>query len=177
MKKIVFTAFIIFLSFISKAQITKNQWLLGGDLGFQYNTGDVSTKTTFNISPTIGYFFHDKFAAGLQTNFSKIADGLHSNSLGPFLRYYFLPVNQKVNVFGDAAYLYSWTESSNANGYHIKAGPAFFVSPSVALEFTVGYFHAKVAKSSYKTDQIRTGIGFKVHLGKGRQATTNRNSG
>jgi hypothetical protein len=182
MKKTLLAISITLISLISRAQISKNQWLLGGGLNLSYRK-DALQKTTYNLSPNIGYFVSDKCALGARLAFSNDAPGNfvgannHSSSLGPFFRYYFLPKDQKVNLLGDAAYIYSWAGNLKSNGFDIKAGPAFFVSPSVALEFTVGYFHSKYVKSTSKTSEIRTGVGFQVHLGRAKKAARHNSSG
>jgi hypothetical protein len=182
MKKTFLATLAMLISLISRAQIAKNQWLMGGELNLSYRK-DALQKTTYNISPTIGHFIRNKFAVGARANFTNNSSGYYVNpnrnlnSIGPFLRYYFLSKDQKVNLFGDAAYLYSWAGASKLNSYEIKTGPAFFVSPSVALEFTVGYLHSKYVKFDYKVSEVRTGVGFRVHLGRAKQATSHNIGG
>ena len=147
---------------------------MGGDFNLRYRKDEIK-KTTYNISPAIGHFVADKFAIGARADFNNYAFRL-TNAIGPFFRYYFLTKDQKVNLFGDAAYIYSWAGTFKSNGYNIKAGPAIFISPSVALEFTVGYFHSREVNSNYKTSEMRTAIGFQIHLGSAKQVTRN-NSG
>ena len=125
MKKIIL--FILAISSIkySSAQLTKQNWLVGGtgffnsttytnDLGFQ-----TQRVTTIQIAPNIGYFFVDKFAGGLKLNFStsrykNISNGAGYNlsksttyGFGPFLRYYFLNVNKQFNILIDGSYQYN----------------------------------------------------------------------
>jgi hypothetical protein len=180
MNKLLLAMLLVFTSLILKAQINKSQWLLGGELNFIYRK-DALQKTIYTISPSVGYFVKDKLALGARAAFTnEVHDYLyygkyHSNSIGPFFRYYFLPKTQKINVFADAAYIYWWSGNIKTNGYNIKTGPAFFISPSVALEFTVGYLHTKYTKSTATTNEIRTGVGFQVHLGRAKQTTNGKN--
>jgi opacity protein-like surface antigen len=62
------------------------------------------------------------------------------------------------------------TSDSHNTTYQFEAGPAFFITPGVALEATVNYESA-----SFKSDQsdakmtqstFGVGIGFMVYLGK-----------
>jgi len=180
MKKIMLTAFIVFTSIISNAQLTKKQWIIGGEINFLIRKDDMTRYTAYNLTPTIGYFILDKFAVGMRTDFSKnslalavlSSSNLSSNSIGPFARYYILSTSQRVNIFADAAYLYTWVKydpnlisTLRSNGFNIKAGPVFFINPSIALEFTIGYFHAKEIGHPYEISDIRTGLGLKIHLG------------
>ena len=57
------------------AQITKGNWLVGGDASFNSTTvndsdGNETGKSNgIRIYPNIGHFFFDKFAVGLTPNF------------------------------------------------------------------------------------------------------------
>lgn len=77
----------------------------------------------------------------------------------------------------DAAYLHLHEKSrfgqvtqpyyERSNGYSISAGPAFFVTDQVALEFTVGWKHtSKNDFDKTKTNMINTGFGLQIHLHK-----------
>ena len=67
--------FIVFsLSLTLNAQITKGNWLVGGDIGFSYSKSKPEStinSESFNIdlSPNIGYFFWDKLALGTRVNY------------------------------------------------------------------------------------------------------------
>ena len=189
MKKTAILSALILSIFTVKAQTEKNSWLAGGNAGFTSSTQKLSNvsgysfKTNeFQISPGFGYFFINNFAAGLNVNFISThtsetnMPGSESNTsttftAGPFLRYYF-NVAQKTKIFihGGA----NWGSYKPGSGdpnlsismYEVKAGPAIFLNPHVALEFTVGY-----QTSSYKSEERNTtnsfdiGLGFQIHLG------------
>ncbi len=108
----------------SHAQITKNNWLVGGSGVFSsitYNSGaggGGQRITNIQLSPNIGYFFVDKFTTGLRTSIgitrSKILNTPYYNlgkgityGGGPFLRYYFLPTGSPFNILIDGNYQYS----------------------------------------------------------------------
>jgi hypothetical protein len=178
MKKILFVTLFAVCASGAFAQINKGQWLAGGNVAFQYNKTGNSKYTQFNVSPDAGYFFIDNFAGGLRVNVdtykSKINDvetGKQTTfSIAPFVRYYFLPSGQKVNIFADADYSFGSTkygnaESTSVNGFGFMAGPAIFLTPNTALEFTVGYNSIKYEGSSNRTNSIRVGAGFQIHLG------------
>lgn len=48
----------------------------------------------------------------------------------------------------------------------IKAGPAFFLNPSIALEATVGYGSFKYSDADDATNTFGVNVGFQIHLGK-----------
>jgi hypothetical protein len=168
MKKVITLSVLALITFFAKGQTEKNNWLMGGSLGFTSSTqkeSDVSgsSKTTvFQLTPDIGYFFINNLAAGIGLNLSSTHSsssntyGSSSSTItyftaGPFVRYYFnTSPHVKLFVHGDASWgsqKYSFTNGGNdqsqpadpVNIYEGKAGAAFFLNPNVALEFTAGY--------------------------------------
>ena len=92
--------------------------------------------------------------------------------LAPFVRYYFLKSNTKLNVFVDASYGYSQTNYSDpayfknysSNTYEIMGGPCIFLSENVSLEFNVGYKSYKAKHDSNRGNTILTQLGFQIHF-------------
>jgi hypothetical protein len=179
MKKVLFAAFLLVSSNAIFAQINQGQWLAGGTIGFNSEKqGDVKA-TMFNISPDAGYFFINNFAGGLRLDYTstkvKGADDASSFfSVAPFVRYYFLPAAQKVNVFADAAYGFGkggYDKKQSLNYYSIMAGPAVFLTPNTALELDLYYrsnggdYFENAAGD--KDNHFGFKIGFQVHLGGG----------
>lgn len=177
MKKVLFAAFLLVSSNAIFAQVNKGQWLAGGNIGFESEKRGDEKATNFTISPNAGYFFIDNFAGGLRVNFNSTkVDGADDASTyftaAPFLRYYFLPAAQKVNVFADASYGFGSAggdDKESINEFAIQAGPAVFLSPNTALEFTLYY---KSAGGDYyenadgdRYNRFGLNIGFQVHLG------------
>ena len=173
MKKVLLAAIVLMSAQAGFSQISKGNWLVGGSAGFaSEKQGDFKT-TTVNISPDAGYFFIDHFAAGLRVGFTSAketgTDAVSAFAVAPFARYYFLPTAQTVNVFADGEYGFGSAKSSgvsaSVNEFKISAGPAVFVSPSVALEFAL-YYQSMGGK--YYVERANTfglNIGFQVHLG------------
>jgi hypothetical protein len=58
--------FLIFAVLAASITATKAQFYIGGNLGFWY---EKEYKTTFNISPDVGYLFNNHWAAGLSIGF------------------------------------------------------------------------------------------------------------
>ena len=101
---------ILFLSTYSYSQITKNNWLVGGSGNFKTTKADKNTdgtnsyadRTIFTIAPDVGYFIYDKLAVGM--NLSYTYDNIYDQNyqyfgIGPFVRYYFLNPDKRINVF------------------------------------------------------------------------------
>jgi hypothetical protein len=179
MKKIFMVAVATILIQAGFAQVNQGQWLVGGNASFSSAKYPALKTTSFEFSPNVGYFFIDNFAGGLRFDIQSVKEKLggveekaSSTSIAPFLRYYFLPASQKVNVFADASYgfgsmKFDGGESVGISGYSIMAGPAIFLSPNTALEVTVGYGSTKIEDDNERTNTFRFGVGFQIHLGTG----------
>src|SRR5215216_1991973 len=123
MKKFIILFLLLFFLTESYSQITKGNWLVGGSgtLSRQQEKliGSEVKSTTIQLSPDLGYFIFDKFSAGLTPAFGYInlkTDNYHSKTtswaVGPFVRYYFLPAENRTNLFVGTAYQYL----SSSNG-------------------------------------------------------------
>lgn len=180
------TICLLALSLNALSQIQKGQWLIGGNAAFSYASSKELKLTTLQFSPAGGYFLINRLAGGLRINFDsqtyKWDDKYRFTNVAaaPFLRYYLLPVEQKVNLFADAAYGFAWGKSKNYNvlGKHsfhfntlsLMAGPAIFLNERTALEVTFGYTHlTRGPIDSTVTNRLQLGIGLQIHLGKPKE--------
>jgi hypothetical protein len=128
------------------------------------------------LNPAAGYFFIDKFAGGLKFAYAvsnpKGYKATTQYLAGPFLRYYFLPANQKVNIFFDGTYGFGSAHneygSFNSNMYVFAAGPAIFLNPHTALEFAVNYSSTggELYGNGSRYNVVGFNIGFQIYLGK-----------
>ena len=174
----------------SFAQLTKNNWLIGGSVAYtRYDSkGDdaiVNKGSLFDANANSGYFLTDKLACGIRANayFAKSKhpqiDGtknvhLTSNiGLGPFVRYYYLPVANRVNLFSDASLLYSLhtdkstgrrKQASDSWFSSLGVGTVVFLNTSLGLEFLLAYNHYDEIDVDYKTNQLQFRIGLQFHL-------------
>jgi hypothetical protein len=126
----------------------------------------------------------DKFAGGLRLGVNsdtyKFPTDKFRNStisVAPFLRYYFLPLDRKVNFLVDGSFGFSWsnfkeftfpaTHRYNYHNFSVLAGPAIFLNEHTALEFTLGYTYlSRGPIDSTITNKLQVGIGLQVHIGK-----------
>jgi hypothetical protein len=110
------------------------QFFVGGNVGFNasgnntengFTTTDKGSSYAFNISPYVGKFLSEKFAAGLALNLaiSNNKSGVNfetqskSSTIGvsPFLRYYAIKWN-KLSVYGQANIGLEFTKSNQKTG-------------------------------------------------------------
>lgn len=168
----------------TQANINQGDWMLGGNISFsstKQGSNSNTQFTQFQAAPDIGYFFINNLTGGLRVNYislkPKNEDASSHISVAPFLRYYFLPSTQKVNVFLDAHYGFGsvkfpnliggGTTTDNLNEYGANAGVALFLTPVAALEFALGY--ASRGGDYYEVNgdrenEINFNIGFQIHL-------------
>lgn len=170
------------------AQITKGNWLVGGDgnyssIKYSFENNGIKTESTANsirLNPNLGYFISDKFAGGLQLNFAFLEPGSSikstSYSFGPFIRYYFLEQSKRINIFAQANYNFGFGKNASnietdTNGYGLKAGTVLFFNSSVGIELSLSYTNSN-SKSNFKGSSENTsktflvGLGFQIHLEK-----------
>jgi len=151
-----------------------------GRLESQKRTLNYFDAKGFNIdlSPNVGYFFIDKFAGGIRARFAsnkvEYSGSVAKSTLvgiGPFLRYYLLPIDNRVNLFAESAYQYlnysgNSGASNNANIFTFSAGPVIYFNTSVGIEFTVNYELNRNDDANTKANTFFLNIGFQIHLEK-----------
>lgn len=201
MKKILFLALTVIIYQVSTAQIKKSNWLVGGNTNFSYTKTvfpspinlDQRTKVTeFNFQPNVGFFFLDKLAGGLRLGYSNFKYesifGTSNNysfnrtfSVGPFLRYYFLPNTKKINFLLEGSYIYGKTKgksssfnnniptqsntfTSKTGRYSVSGGPVFFLKPNVGMELLVSYSNRRNIDDKNNSNIFLFGFGFQIHL-------------
>lgn len=180
MKKLVFATLLTTSLSVAFAQnhINKGSWMLGGSAGFSSQKQDNLKTTDYGVAPDAGYFFINNFAGGLRTNISgskSEAGTVESKTSGfevaPFVRYYFLPASQKLNLFADASYGFgktkdegAFTTESQMTTMAIKAGPAIFLTPATALEIALGYQSMKIKDVDARVNNFGVNIGFQIHI-------------
>jgi hypothetical protein len=186
MKKVLFAAFLLVSSNAIFAQINKGQWLVGGTANFNHSSTGDNKQTDISIAPDAGYFFINQLAAGLRPEFgyektkyksgtATISGSSTNFTVAPFVRYYFMPSGEQVNIFADASYGFGSSKvkggsSVSENYYQIKAGPAIFLTPNTALEIAVYYrSYGGDAYPDDRNNNFGLSAGFQIHLGGGKK--------
>ena len=172
--------FFIALAFTltTNAQITKGNWMFGGDIAFSYSKSKpksiVNSKTfDMNLSPNVGYFFWDKFAVGTKINYtfsqSKSDSGTSKFErllVSPFVRYYFLETEKPINFFLESAYRFAILNENNSTEFSVKGGAAIFLNSSVAFEIALEYLNSNTNTAYVGLNTILLGFGVQIHLEK-----------
>jgi hypothetical protein len=183
MKKNIVLALAILLFSQLHSQITKNNWLVGGSGAFTNDKTKLATSeissTQIDLNPRIGYFLIDHFASGLFGNYTWVSSKNNNSrssytyfGIGPFLRYYFLPDEKRINLLmeGTVAYNGSRNNLTSTNSgfisYSFSGGPVIFLNSSVGLEFLLGYRGYQENDTETKSNGIKFSIGIQFHLEK-----------
>jgi len=166
---------IVLFSITANSQITKGNWMVGGDGSFYSFTteraGYENThSTSVRINPNINYFIIDKLAIGIKigTSFNRYSTSLGVN---PVVRYYFLKPNKMFNLFSEASFGYSKNFSKNiknyySNGFTLKTGSVVFLNQSVGLEFGIEYIQGEDGLNDNISKTIIAAFGLQIHLEK-----------
>ena len=171
--------------YAAKSQINKGNWMVGGSGSFArtiYNSESGQKNTYYNISinSDVGFFVAAKFSTGFKVGFTKDASKttgtngyftVYDFNIGPFLRYYFLPIDKQFNILADGAYQYGFVGgnsgiSSYKNTFSLNVGPVIYFNSSVGLEFLIGYSTYTVVGFSGNNSTVQTSVGFHFYLEK-----------
>jgi len=182
--KTFFFCIVFVCSLVVNAQITKGNWLVGGDISYfsissdSENLGESETSYFF-LTPNLGYFFIDKLAGGVdfELRFIDPFKSVSSESYGlnPFLRYYFRDQDKLINIFTQATFIYGFSKNglnaeSDTIGYGLEVGSVLFFNQSVGIEFTLSYDRFENTfgemNNSATNNQVTLGLGFQIHLEK-----------
>lgn len=201
-----------------QAQINKGQWMVGGAASFIYRNSKVTFKegfisqdmTNLQLSPQAGYFVANKFCIGLRPGFIAAKVNIKSNetfngstdllstiskgtelSIAPFVRYYFLPAANKVNLLADISYGYSHSSytysrddnyifnfapaentdihplygtTGNSSELVIAVGPVIFLNSKSAIEMLGAYKYLISNKWGDRGGYLYISAGFQIYL-------------
>jgi hypothetical protein len=197
------TLLFIFAPLSLFAQISKNQWLVGGGALAQYSENNLNSnkEVDVRVPSQIGYFVADKFAMGVRGqyhfNMTK-SDYFTGNnyyyyyyksvrqyqkefSVGPFIRYYFLPTQNRFNLFLDLSYGYGKSTSKidlnygpieykrQTNILNVNIAPVFIINKHLSTELMIAYFLQKEQGAKTLYTDFLVGLGFQIHLGKAKE--------
>ena len=169
--KMIFLGLVMFAATAAGAQTDKGDLMVGGNAGFRTNKG----YSDITLSPNVGYFFGNNFAAGANLNlsFNKTGDVKTTTlGLGPFARYYIGHRNFTPFAVVETNYLLSNTKdattklNSSGVGFLAGIGGAAFINQSVAFETIAGYNHSSLSGTVSNGFSLR--FGFQVYLTRNR---------
>lgn len=183
----------------TEGQISRRNWLMGGTGLFNSHTytdylGNRSWKdSNIQLQPNIGYFFADRVAGGVKLNLAFFRTKVFSESynlqknnsygIGPFVRYYILRSEDRLNFLIEGSYQYQLERSGGVsadnstpvpiaitqyskNTFAIAGGPVIFVNTSVGLELLAGYSFTNYVQNKTSAKSFYMGLGLQVHLEK-----------
>lgn len=158
------------------AQTNQGQWLMGGSVSFtnQSVSGSSGSSSTFQISPSVGYFLRDNWAVGTFFSYENQSSSGSSGSesqldISSFTRYYFTNIGNNAKLLGEFSFGFGSQSSGSSSSISLtkwgfSAGPAFFLNKNVALE-TLLFFNSTTYKgSSNAQNAFGIDIGLQIHL-------------
>jgi hypothetical protein len=195
-KLIVLAAVALFGTQVAKAQFSKGDVILGGNLNVSTNSSkqkDVdnskTSSTSFGISPKVGVALNPNWVIGVfaQSSFSSSKDNKdikstsYSITPGVFVRNYHMIGQSKFAFFaeGNAGYKfgtskYDGTKTNTLNGFSVNVLPGitYFVTKHFMLEGTFGglsynYTQNKQESTGIKTNKSSFDFDFPTEFGIG----------
>lgn len=183
MKKIILSIAAVFAFGFANAQETVSEGFSSGDVfitgtvGFGSSKSGDSKRTSFQFSPSVGYFVNSNIAVGARLGIFNIKDetkgldDVKSTSFtgGLFGRYYWNPAS-KFSIFGELGANYVTTKYENTptdyktDGFQVEFAPgiSYFLNKNFAIEATWGVISYASAKpdldSSESTDTFSVGL-------------------
>jgi len=190
MKKVIFLMVaIVTTTTLVQAQTDKGTIMAGGNVSASFQTFEneiggnsvsESDNNSLGINPMVGYFFIDRFVAGLNIGFnrSKTDNGSveitsNSFSIGPFARYY---LDNGVFFLGNVGFGNGKIESegfdseSSFRQWNLGAGYAIFLNEWVAIEPTITYGSASTTDEDQDPEEkfiqrgLQLNVGFNIFL-------------
>ena len=170
----------ILISISATSQITKGNFMVGGNASFTSISSSNNSKTSqINLTPNVGYFIFDKLSVGTLINYSysKSKDNFggssiyKSNNIGPFIRYYLLNKEKDYNVFYETSYNFSLLKDNKNTEFGNKLGLVLFLNSAVGFEVSLKY---SLNKYKYPNEIVPDnssnnfifGLGLQIHLEK-----------
>ncbi|SDX06478.1 hypothetical protein SAMN05444411_1035 [Lutibacter oricola] len=171
MKKTILLACVLFFICITvNSQITKGNWILGGDAiikGYKFENSE-KYRYYAEFFPKVGYFVSDKLVVGGEVGLYKAENSFLYTSFVPFSRYYLLDSDKNINPFFEGGFGVKHFKYRGDEGvltevmYYFKAGTSIFFTNSAALNITLNY-----KRDSFQFHkEISVAFGVQIHLEK-----------
>lgn len=160
----------------ASSQLYKGQWMAGGNLGITTYNNFMFPHNAISgtVIPDVGYFFADKLVGGLRFDVNwgetRVSSSFVTYGFSPFLRYYILSVENKVNFFVNTSF--GWQIASLGGGFTqwtFSAGPALFLAQNFSIELALQYAaYSPDLYTEYHPRSFAINIGFQYHFGTSR---------
>lgn len=161
-------------------QLLQKTWMVGGSGRYQRtkytpDNGVNQKSSSLELNPKAGYFFIDKFSAGIQLSYNRqqmatpFKSLMNAYGFGPFARYYFLAKDKRWNLLSELGFLYNITSGDGTNTlknveYSFKVGPTVFLNSAVALEALLGQTWITEKNQTGDTKLFNIHLGFQIYL-------------
>lgn len=186
MNKKFFLLTVLLIAYLTgKSQLEKNNWMVGGSASYShtiYNAQIFSPgyeEYEFMISPEIGYFLADKFAAGIIASLNEagsrpqegggVWNKFSNLNFGPFIRYYFLKKESLVNILTQSYYQFGAVGSTsglNRNTLAFSVGSVLYFNSTVGLELMISQLNYRYKNVDGIDKKLLFSLGLQVHLQK-----------
>lgn len=171
-----FTVFIFFvLPLSSYSQLSKKTWMIRSSGSYFSKTSNGNKSSIGELDFGLGYFFFDKYAAGLNAKYTyqqlislgapPFKTGLAG--MGPAFRYYIFPGDSEFNAFSEAFILFlksTLGDNEKLMNYGAKGGFSIFLTSAIAVELSGGYQITKRTFSDIMDKSFRYRIGFQIFI-------------
>ncbi len=159
------------------AQIKQGNWLAGISGHYRIKL-DGDHYSSLSLNPSVGLFILNRLALGTSANTYFYRSGgmnITTYGLGPYVRYYFLPSEKKINLFLQPSFSFSKSKydypettypiylNPSTRTLTIAAGPSYFINEFIALEMTANYVNVNSDGGS-DNNYIEMRIGLQIHL-------------
>ena len=172
MKKLFLSAILAIAGFVS----AQAQVYVGGSVGVWCDNSGPKNETTWNVLPEVGYYFNDKWAAGIEVGFSGghlqdwEGDNAFAFRFNPYARYSFFN-NDKVDLFCEGAIgvaignhnsrseVTGWKDSETAFSIGLRPGIKINLTDNWSLISKLGFLGYS-ANDDYVVGAYQPGFGF-----------------
>ncbi|RBL93722.1 outer membrane beta-barrel protein [Chitinophaga flava] len=180
-KLIVMAAVALFGTQVAKAQLSKGDVILGGNVNVSTTSAKVKgtdakeTNTTFGISPKVGYALNSNWVIGVFANSQfgteKAVSGVKTKTLeitpGIFARNYHMIGQSKFAFFAEANAGYGFgntkvgdTKTETINGFNVNVLPGitYFVTKHFMIEGAFGGLGYTYAQHKNEATGVKTNV-------------------
>jgi hypothetical protein len=178
MKKVLFIASMALLSFNGFSQYSKGSMFASGMVGISSSSQGDDKNSSFEFSPSFGYFLTDNIAVGasvgIGSNTAEVGSVKTTDestfSFGGFARYYTTPANN-FSFFANLGVAYASATDNIAPkvkttgfGLSVAPGVSYFLSKHIAMETSIGILNYSTAKSDVEGSKAKNDLNIGLGL-------------